>query len=105
MLGRYLRRVAVATALLLALAAFGYSPYAFPHALDGDFLAAAYRVRYLFLQATLWTLGPAHSYPAFAAKVLAVVALLGLALGAALLPFRIRRQELHRAGDAHVDRT
>ncbi len=104
MLGRYLRRAALATAVLLALAAFGYSPYAFPHVLDGDFLAAAYRVRYLFLQATLWTLGPAASYPAFAAKVLAVVAALGLVLGAALLPLRVGREKLHRARDADVDR-
>jgi hypothetical protein len=105
MLARYVRRAAAAIAVLLALAAFGYAPYAFPQLFDGDALALAYRVRYVFLMATLWVLGPASSYPLFGAKVLAIVVLLGLAAGAALLPFRIRREKLDRTRDPHVDRT
>jgi hypothetical protein len=104
MLGPYLRRAALATTLLLGLAAFAYSPYAFPQLLEGDALALAYQVRYLFLMATLWVLGPAASFPAFVAKVVLVALLLGLLLGAALLPFRVRREKLHRARDPQVDR-
>ena len=96
MLGRYLRRTALATAAMMGLAAFAYSPYAMPQLLDGEALALAYRVRYLFLMATLWLLGPAASLPAFIAKVAVVALLAGLLLGAALLPLRIRRKELDR---------
>ena len=101
-LGPYLRRSAAATTAMLALAAFAYSPYAFPQLLDGETLALAYRVRYLFLQATLWTLGPAASFPAFVAKVAVVAVLLGLVLGLLLLPLRIGRQKLHRPLDPEV---
>jgi hypothetical protein len=102
-LGRYLRRVAFATAALLGLAAFAYSPYAFPQLLDGEALALAYRVRYLFLMATLWVLGPAASFPAFVAKVAMIAVLLGLLLGAALLPLRIGREELDRPRHPEID--
>jgi hypothetical protein len=104
MLRRYLRRAALASAVMLGLAAFAYSPYAFPQLLDGEALALAYRVRYLFLMATLWLLGPAASFPAFVAKVALIALVLGLLLGAALLPLGVRREKLHRAGDAQVDR-
>jgi hypothetical protein len=104
MLGRYLRRAAFATAVLLGLAAFAYSPHAFPQLLDGEALALAYRVRYAFLMATLWVLGPAASFPAFVAKVALIAVLLGFVLGAALLPLGIRREKLHGAGNAKVDR-
>jgi len=97
MLRRYARRAGFATAILLSLAAFGYSPYAFPQLLDGDALALAYRVRYVFLMATLWVLGPAASFPAFVAKVVAVAIALGLLLGLLLLPLRIGREKLDRA--------
>ncbi len=103
MLGRYLRRAAFATAVMLGLAAFAYSPYAFPRLLDGEALALAYRIRYLFLMATLWVLGPAASFPAFVAKVALVALLLGLLLGAALLPLGVGRKELDRARDPQVD--
>lgn len=99
MLARYLRRAALATAAMMGLAAFAYSPYAFPQLLDGESLALAYRVRYLFLMATLWLLGPAASFPAFVAKVAAVAILAGLLLGLALLPFRVGRKELDRPGE------
>ncbi len=104
MLRRYLRRAAFASAIMLGLAAFAYSPYAFPQLLDGEALALAYRVRYLFLMATLWLLGPAASFPAFVAKVALIALFLGLLLGAALLPLGVGREKLHRAGDAQVDR-
>jgi hypothetical protein len=96
MLGRYLRRSGFAVAVLLCLAAFAYSPYAFPQLLEGDALALAYRVRYLFLMATLWVLGPAASFPAFVAKVIAVAIGLGLALGLLLLALPVGREKLHR---------
>ncbi len=99
MLRRYLRRAALATALMLGLAAFAYSPYAFPQLMEGEALALAYRVRYLFLMATLWVLGPAASFPAFVAKVVLVALALGLLLGAALLPLGVRGNKLDRALD------
>ena len=89
--------------VVLGLAAFAYSPYAFPQLMDGEALALAYRVRYLFLMATLWLLGPAASFPAFVAKVALIALFLGLLLGAALLPLGVRREKLHRAGHAKVD--
>jgi hypothetical protein len=91
---RYLRRAAFATAGALCLALYAYSPYAFPQLLDGEALAWAYRLRYLYLQATLWLLGPSGSIVGLAAKVAAVALLAGLALGAALLPLGIRRKDL-----------
>lgn len=97
MLARYLRRSAFAIAVLLGLAAFAYSPYAFPQLLEGEALALAYRVRYLFLMATLWVLGPAASFPAFVAKVIAVAVGLGLVLGALFAAVPVRRQELDRS--------
>ena len=103
MLARYLRRAAFASTVLLGLAAFAYSPYAFPQLLEGEALALAYQVRYVFLMATLWVLGPAASFPAFVAKVVLVAVLSGLLVGAALLPLRIRREKLDRARDAQVD--
>lgn len=96
MLSRYLRRAALATALMMGLAAFAYSPYALPQLLEDEVLALAYRVRYLFLMATLWLLGPAASFPAFVAKVAAVALLAGLLLGLALLPLRVGRKKLDR---------
>ena len=99
MLRRYLHRAAFATAVMLGLAAFAYSPYAFPQLMEGEALALAYRVRYLFLMATLWILGPAASFPAFVAKVALVALALGLLLGAALLPLGVRGKELDRALD------
>jgi hypothetical protein len=96
MLARYFRRAALATALMMGLAAFAYSPYALPQLLEGEALALAYRVRYLFLMATLWLLGPAASFPAFVAKVAAVALLAGALLGLALLPLRIGRKKLDR---------
>lgn len=97
MLRRYVRRAVLATAVMLGLAAFAYSPYAFPQLLDGQALALAYRVRYVFLMATLWLLGPAASFPAFVAKVTLVALLAGLLLGLALLPLRVGREELDRS--------
>ncbi len=105
MLARYFRRAALATAVLLGRAAFAYSPYAFPRLLEGEALALAYQVRYLFLMATLWVLGPAASFPAFVAKVMLVAVLLGLLLGAALLPLGVRRKKLHGSRDPQVDRS
>jgi hypothetical protein len=99
MLRRYLHRAAFATAAMLGLAAFAYSPYAFPQLMEGEALALAYRVRYLFLMATLWILGPAASFPAFVAKVALVALALGLLLGAALLPLGVRGDKLDRALD------
>ena len=99
MLRRYLHRAAFATAVMLGLAAFAYSPYAFPQLMEGEALALAYRVRYLFLMATLWVLGPAASFPAFVAKVVVIALALGLLLGAALLPLRVRGKKLDRALD------
>lgn len=96
MLARYLRRAGLATAVMLGLAAFAYSPYAFPQLLEGEALALAYRVRYLFLMATLWLLGPAASLPGFVAKVTGVALLAGLLLGLGLLPLRVRRKKLDR---------
>lgn len=93
MLARYLRRSGFAIGVLLCLAAFAYSPYAFPQLLEGEALALAYRVRYLFLMATLWVLGPAASFPAFVAKVVVVAVGLGLVLGALLLAIPFRRQK------------
>ena len=105
MLARYFWRAALATAALLGLAAFAYSPYAFPRILEGEALALAYQVRYLFLMATLWVLGPAASLPAFVAKVMLVAVLLGLLLGAALLPLGVRRKKLNGPRDPQVDRS
>ena len=99
MLRRYLHRATFATAVMLGLAAFAYSPYAFPQLMEGEALALAYRVRYLFLMATLWVLGPAASFPAFVAKVVVIALALGLLLGAALLPLRVRGKKLDRALD------
>jgi hypothetical protein len=90
---RFLRHWAIFTAIALGIAAFGYSPYAFPNAIHGDTLALAYEVRWVFLMATLWTLGPAGSIPEFAGKlVLSIVLLWGLvpALVSFVLPLSRR---------------
>jgi hypothetical protein len=91
---RFLRHWTVASALVLCLAAFGYSPYAFPDAIHGDTLALAYEVRWVFLMSTLYTFGPAGSIPEFGGKLLLTIlflwalipALLGLLLPVARRP-------------------
>ncbi|HLS85345.1 MAG TPA: hypothetical protein VK043_03530 [Burkholderiales bacterium] len=91
---RFLRHWAFSSAIALAVAAFAYSPYAFPEAIAGDALALAYQTRYVFLMSTLWTLGPAGSLGEFAGKLfLTIVLLWGLApaLLGLLLPVARRR--------------
>ena len=90
---RFLRHWALASAVALVIAAFAYSPYAFPDVIHGETLALAYEVRYVYLMSTLWTLGPAGSIPEFAGKlVLTVILLWGLvpALLGLLLPIAKR---------------
>ena len=66
---RFLRHWALASAVALVIAAFAYSPYAFPDVIHGETLALPYEVRYVYLMSTLWTLGPAGSIPEFAGKL------------------------------------
>jgi hypothetical protein len=90
---RFLHHWTLFSAIALGIAAFGYSPYAFPDALHGDTLALAYEVRFIYLMSTLWTFGPAGSIPEFGGKlVLTIVLLWGLvpALVGLVLPLSRR---------------